>query len=42
MEVAHDTQLQVSKFVTGDLKLINSFDKGVTWFPQLVDKRKYM
>ena len=28
MEVAHDMQLQVSKFVTGDLKLINSFD---TW-----------
>ena len=28
MEVAHDIQLQVSKFVTQELKVLNSFD---TW-----------
>ena len=81
MEVAHDIQLQVSKFVTQELKVLNSFDtwhgkiwmlsctcilyglkscqgtknvakelakitqgrvrdRGMTWFPELVDKRK--
>ena len=28
VEVAHDMQLQVSKYVRNDLKLLNSFD---TW-----------
>ena len=81
VEVAHDIQLSVSKFVTQELKVLNSFDtwhgnmcklsrtcilycskfrsgtkneakelakitqgrvrdRGVTWFPELVDKRK--
>ncbi len=82
VEVAHDMQHQVSRYVTSDLGLKNSFDtwhgkykiccnnkvhcselfssgtknlskclqkvtqgrvrdKGVTWFPELVDKRTF-
>ncbi|XP_064402159.1 uncharacterized protein LOC135347946 [Halichondria panicea] len=62
VEVAHDMQHQVSRYVTSDLGLKNSFDiwhgtknlskclqkvtqgrvrdKGLTWFPELVDKQK--
>ena len=81
-EVAHDIQQQVSRFITSDLSLVNSYDtwhgtymytlhtymymyvhmlgtknvwkqmqkitqgrvrdRGVTWFPELVDKSEYI
>ena len=78
--MAHDIQQQVSKYISSDLKMINSYDtwhgnamfgniicntqvssgtknvkkllenitkgtkksRNVTWFPELVDKRKFM
>ena len=38
VEVAHDMQLQVSKFVKNDLKLLNSFDTWHGTFFSMVNK----
>ena len=38
VEVAHDKQLQVSKFVKNDLKLLNSFDTWHGTFFSMVSK----